>query len=878
MPGYYDAWVIAERARLLGLYLSGLHRLTEHYEREQDWEAALTCARRAVAADPLAEELHCDLIRLLAASGQPGAARRQFRELERLLAEELDESPSAATCALREQIQQDAHTQLPQRNGPTDPPRHPSLPTPLTRFFGRDAEVAQAMALVQTEGVRLVTLTGTGGAGKTRLAIEIAARLAGSYPASLWFAPLADLGDAHLLPNVLADLLRLPQTGSSPLWETVAATLARRPSLLVLDNFEHLRDGAVPLLRDLLAWAPTLTVLVTSRHRLGVEGEQEISVPPLPLPPEGILMGHDQAGAGAVMRVDSVRLFADRARAVRPDFAVTAENADAVAHLCRRLEGLPLALELCAAWAQTLTPAQMLSQLTRRFDLLVSRRADIAPRHRSLRAALEYSYLLLPRSLQEFFIQVSIFRGGWTLEAAEEVCLGSTSGGQTLAALTNLTELRERSLLIVEESSESGRDSGMRYRMLEALREFAGEQRTLAEEPALRREHAAYFLRLAEDTNVHLNGPQQALRLACLEAEYDNLRAALGWAVESQAAETGLRLAVALSKFWEMRGDFREARQWLERLLLLAPAPEPGGAGRRLWAQTLTAYANALEGLTDFVPAEVQTRKALAVWRELGDASGMASTLARLGSIAMMREDYGPAVQMLQEARGLARDAGDERMAAGAVHNLGRIALARQDWPAASDALAESLEAHRALGDRNKAAAALNNLGLVARYRGDLKAARTLLHQALAEHRELGDRPRTAISLLNIGTVERIARRCDEAASALRQATALALENDDRRVQTWCIKEIGHLLCTERRWVEGVCLLSASESLRQTLGMSFSPADPGELTRDTSLARSALGGAEFALAWQAGGRWNIQQACAEAAGGLDREWPSGCEV
>ncbi len=870
LPGHYDAWVLAERARLLGLYLSGLRRLAAHHEHERDWDAALTCARRAVAADPLAEELHCDLIRLLAAGGQPGAARRQFRELERLLAEELDEPPSAAARALRDRIQQDGQVR---QDSPSPPmpgkaPR-PPLPSPLTRFFGRDAEVARTMALVQTEGVRLVTLTGTGGAGKTRLAIEAATRLADSYRGCLWFVPLADLSDARLLPNALADVLRLPQTGPDPLLETVAGSLARRPSLLVLDNFEHLRDGAAPLLRDLLAWAPTLTVLVTSRHRLGLEGEQELSVPPLSLPPRSPLTGSDQAGAEAVMRVDSVCLFVDRARAVRPDFAVTPGNADAVADLCRRLEGLPLALELCAAWAQTLTPAQMLSQLTHRFDLLVSRRADIAPRHRSLRAALEYSYLLLPPSLQEFFIQVSVFRGGWTLEAAEAVCLGGTPGGQALAALTSLTELRERSLLIVEGGAEPGQDSGMRYRMLEALREFAAEQRTLAEEPGLRRHHAAYFLRLAEDAGAHLSGPRQALWLARLEAEHDNLRAALGWSVESQDAGTGLRLAVTLSKFWEMRGYFREARQWLERLLPLAPEPGPGGAGpggagNRLWAQTLTAYANALEGLTDFAAAEAQAGKALAVWRNLGDASGMASTLALLGSIAMMHEDYGPAVRLLQEARGLARDAGDERMAAGAVHNLGRIALARQDWSEASDALAESLEAHRALGDRNKAAAARNNLGLVARYRGDLGAARALLHQALAEHRELGDRPRTAISLLNIGTVERIARRGDEAASALTQATALALEIDDRRVQTWCVKETGHLMCAERRWATGVRLLSASEGLRRTLGMSFSPADPGELSRDVSLARSALGDTGFEAAWQAGCGWDIRQACAQA--------------
>ena len=867
LPGHYEDWVLTERQRLLSLFLSLLQRLISFYEQEARWDRALDYARQALASDPMAEDLHLTLIRLLSASSQEEAAQRQFRELERVLDKELGEKPSPAAYALMQAISV-RKSELPGRVSNAVLPQSPVI-RPLTRFFGRQDELATLHTLLTSESVRLVTLTGTGGAGKTRLALEASQQLTEDYQGAVWFIPLADVTDPAMLPSVLSDALQLPRLADTSFVKQVTDALSQRPSLLVLDNLEHLVEGAAPLIRSLLERTATLKVLVTSRQRLTLDGEREVSVLPLASP-----MWEDAAGQKIslehLIQVESVRLFVDRAQSVRPSFAVTPQNAEAIARLCTRLEGLPLAIELCASWAQTLTPTQMLTQLTRRFDLLVSRRSDIPPRHRSLRAALEYSYLLLPPDLQQFFVQLSLFRGGWTLEAAEAVCLDSLPGSTGLTALTHLTELRERSLLIADETLEPGEtqkpgtENGMRYRMLEALREFAAEQRTLAIETTLRQRHAAYFLGLAEEARLHLTGPQQTLWLTRLEAEHDNLRGALRWAIETQDAETGLRLAVALSKFWEIRGYFREAQQWLERLLPFTADPISPTDNRVLRAQTLNAYANAFDGLTDFVSAETYAQEALAAWRELGEASGMAYSLAMLGSIAMMREDYGPAVQLLQEARFLAQSVGDDAMAAGVVHSLGRIALAQQNWSEALETLSESLTLHRALGDRNKAAAALNNLGLVARYRGDLKAARDLLNQALSEHRALGDRPRMAISLLNIGTVARLDQHYHEAEAVLRPALTLALEVDDRRVQTWCIKELGHLLCAQSEWQRGIRLLSASESLRQVLGMSFSPADPGELSRDVSLAKTALGHSMFDAAWQAGSRWTIQEACAQA--------------
>ena len=879
LPGHYEDWVLAERQRLLTLFLAVLQRLFLHYEQQQEWEPALDYARRALAADPVSEEMHCALMRLLWAGGRPEAALRQFRDLQRILDKELGEAPSGAALALVEQIRRSKNA--PVRNPP--PARNTQFPVqypivrPLTRFFGRDTEVAALRSLLTADDVRLVTLTGTGGMGKTRLALEAASALAAEFSGAVWFVPLADVSDAALIPSVILDALQLSPSTAVPPLKQVSEALSRHPTLLVLDNLEHLVKAAAPLTRDLLELTPTIKILATSRQCLALDGEQE--VPLLPLPPPTWENAHEK-NIERLMQVESVRLFADRARLVRPAFAVTRQNAEAIAQLCRRLEGLPLAIELCASWAQTLTPAQMLSQLTRRFDLLVSRRADIAPRHRSLRAALEYSYLLLPPNLQQFFVQLSVFRGGWTADAAEAVCLSHSHGSSPLTVLTDLTELRERSLLTAEEVAEEvpAADLGMRYRMLESLREFAVEQRTLAEDTAIRRRHANHFLALAETATVHLSGSHQGDWPARLEAEHDNLRAALSWTVESQDADTGLRLAVALFRFWEIRGYLQEAQQWLERLfripVLLTPGTSLSSVSRHLHAGALNVYARVAQGRGDFAAAETYATQALTGWRVLEDASGIASSLVTLGWLAMVREDHKPATELLQEARLLAQQAGDEKMNAQAILILGTIAMTQENWGEASEAFAESLALSRVLDNRIQAAKALNGLGLVARYRGELTAARHWLHEALREHRALEALPDMAVSLVNLATVERLDQRYEPAMAALRQAARTALEIDDQRVAAWCIKEFGHLACAENRWEIGLRLLAASESLRETLGTSFQPADPKELSRDVSLGCSVLGEAAFAAAWRIGSQWNAQEAYTQAIQAAEEAWRS----
>lgn len=871
LPGFYEDWALAERARLATLYTEVLRRLFSLYERSEEWDKALDFARRALATDPLEERLHCDLMHLLAASGQPAMALRHFREMERLFEKEFGEAPSAATYALIDTIRQSgASSGLPTSGARAARSSMPaaSLPSPITRFFGRDSEMEAALAPIRARRTRFITLTGVGGAGKTRLAIELASQLIEHFQSAVWFVPLAETGDARLIPETIADILRLPRSSATKPLDQIVDALSSRPSLLVLDNLEHLLQGSIPVIQDLLSRLPALTLLVTSRQKLNLEGEREIAVQPLPVPVEFLPIGSREFTPEQLMQVAGVQLFVDRVQAVRPAFALTRQNAETVAQLCSRLDGLPLAIELCAAWAQTLSPAQMLEQLTRRFDLLVSRRNDIAPRHRTLRAALEYSYLLLPEEMQRLFAQLSVFRGGWTLAGAAAVCFDDPSGSASMAALAAITELRERSLIVAEESADSP-SAEMRYGMLETLREFAAQQLTLSQEVPLRRRHAEYHASLVEMAEVRNAGPDQTVWLSRLEAEHDNVREALAWSLSGQiegqqAVEIGLRLASASAPFWEMRGYVGEGQDWLERLLAASTIGRDRTDRSALRAKARNAQALLLRARGEFSAAETSANEALRIWQTLADEAGMTSSLQLLATLAYSREQYDRARSLLEEALRLARTIDKRPLIAAVLLSLGNVFLELCDWPKTWAYYSESLELCRALGNRKRIADALNNLGLVARYRGELLPARTLMEESLTLCRELSDRSGTAITLLNLGTVHLLDGRFREARALLKEAIAMTFEVDNKRALAWCVKEFGHLACAEKRYASGIRLLSASESMRKRLGMSFHPADPEQLTRDAEMARSFVGDEAFDRIWQEGTALSATDAFVEA--------------
>ncbi len=728
LPGYHEDWIASERERLAQTYRATLRRLILAWEEGGDLPQALEAAQRAVSLFPAEEDIHRELIRLYVRMARADEARRQYQVLERTLRDEGSGPPSQATRALVAALLAGGGdgqaVALPL--APAASPRFSPLPAPLTRFFGRDDEMGRLGEWLRRRDVRLVTLTGPGGAGKTRLALETARRSTGFFQGAVLFVGLASLSDGDGVLDAVADALRLTLTAGPSQEEQVAAALDGQPTLLILDNLEQIAESAGPLVERLLTRVPDLICLVTSRQRLDIPGEREFPLPPLPVPP---------ARAASPADYPSVQLFVDRAQAGLPDFQITPDNAPAVAALCGWLEGSPLALELAAGWAQALTPAQMLARMGDRFSLLVSRRKGAPPRHRTLRDAIEWSYRLLSPELQRFFVQLSVFRGGWSLEAARSVC-GAPE------ALDLLSQLRARSLLVTAEEN-----SVMRFRMLDSLREFAEEQRAEDQgaQADIARRHAHYFLGFAREAQAALGEPDEVRRLDGLEAEHANLRAALDWCLtEPDGAEAGIQMVALLGRFWYMRGHWREQRQLLEALLA---RPGAGAAAR---AAALYQLGDAARYLEDKSASQEAYGRSLALFEGLGDQTRVAQCLRSLGQLAQDRGDYQAGRLFFERCLALRRADGDAHDIADALHNLGRLVQAQGDVEAAGAFYRESLALARQAGDEAGAASVLTELAMAAMREGRHEGAHALLEERLATLRRLGEWSGIGNTLVNL--------------------------------------------------------------------------------------------------------------------------------
>jgi len=862
LDGYYDEWILDGRRSLVTSQIQALSLLARSAEHEGQWEKALDYTRRALALDPIAEDLHRDLMRRLVSAGQLDMAARQYREMERTLEQEYGALPSPASSELFRQIRlsQERLAKEGSSGGENASSRAdklaPSLPVMLTRFFGREEQLDQIRELMLDERARLITLTGAGGAGKTRLAVEAAARLAPDRDA-VWLVPLQDLTDGRSILALLMSIMRLPNPGKDDPLELIAGALSGRAALIVFDNAEHLAESVADVIGRLVERLPVLRVWVTSRRRLNLNGEREIAVAPLPVP---TLSHNAPADPGELMRVDAIRLFVDRAQAVRPSFTVTPQNSAAVARLCERLEGIPLAIELCAAWAQTLTPAQMLEQLDHRFDLLVSRRSGIVERHRSLRAAIDYGYLLLSEDLQRLFVRLSVFRGGWTLDSAAAVCPEPAEPADAFAMLAGITELRERSFVAAEESADGAE---MRYRMLETLREFAMGQRNAADEASLRRRHAEYFLGVAEAARGQIAGPEWPRWLARLEAERDNVQAAVAWSVEAgeglPAIILGLRLALAMvAAYWSVRGYYAEGTDALKALVARSDGMTESTELSYLvnWAYNSLAQMAVSRG--DFSDAETFAQTALSLARSANLRDFQSTALKVLGTVADFRGHPSGRIYLM-EALAIARESGDPPLICVSLLTLGNNAMAEHRFDEAWEHYSETLDLSQTHHLKYRASA-LTNLGLVARYRDDLETAERLFDEALALFRHNSNRSGIAITMLDIGTVRRLMGSYSEARALFGEALRICHELGERVAFSWCVKEIGHLACAEEDLRTGVFLLSASERLRISVGITFHPADPAALNQDILSAREMLPDGEFSSAWEQGSRLSFDQA------------------
>jgi predicted ATPase/DNA-binding SARP family transcriptional activator len=840
LSDFHQDWVLNERQRLHTAYVLALRQLVQFYEDDGDMESALLYARQALAADTLEEEVHTDVIRLLAATGQTNAAIRHYYELKNLLARELDVQPSQKIQDMVARIRQNIPP--PVLSFAPVPSRSANLPVLLTPFFGREAEIESICRLVQSEGSRLVTLTGMGGVGKTRLGIAICTHFAEAFSLMVAFVPLADVNDASLIPAAIAAALRLTDSSAVSPLEQIRQTLSGQPYLIVLDNAEHLLEATASLVRELLETIPTLTILVTSRQRLGLEGEREVTVASLPLPTPGASQEQIVASVG-------IQLFVDRARAVRPNFAITAANAETVAQVCLRLEGIPLAIELCAAWAQTLTPAQMLEKLDQRFDLLVSRRRDISERHRTLRAALECSYVQLPAPLQQLFARLSILRGSWCLEAAAVIC--SSGESNSVALLGGLTELRERSLLVAEEVEDGETGTEMRYRLLETLREFAAEQLIDADRFTRRRAHALYFLARAEQADVRLSATRPDLWLTRLYHEMENLRAALLWSLEENETEIGLRLACALGRYWSLRGPLNEGVQWLRKLLdppneATVSLPTPVEA--KAW--TTLGHLAFLQG--NYVEARLAHEQALFQRRNADDRSGILESLYHLGINAYRQDNYTEAQAFLNDSLILALEEEDPAGIARVLLNLGNIAYEQQRWDEARTLFHQSLEIEQACGNRKRTADTLNNLGLVAIANRDFGKATDLFQEALAIYQELTDNYGAAIVLVNLGSTARLREQHQRSWSLLTEGLKLAHTVGNKHIIGHSLLQLGILAPAIGRMTEGVRFLSAAQHLWESIGSIPETTYIAERQMVLQSARATLGETRFEQFWVQG--------------------------
>lgn len=600
------------------------------------------------------------------------------------------------------------------------PPRTPpdgiphNLPLEVTSFVGREREIAAVRRLLPA--ARLLTLTGAGGCGKTRLALRAAAELVGAYPDGVWLVELAALADPALVPRTVAAVVAVPETPGRPIIDGLAAWLRSRTTLLVLDNCEHLLTAVADLVDALLRRCPGLHVLVTSREALGSAGEAALRVPPLALPPPGERYPVEQ-----LLQFEAVRLFVERALAARPDFEVTDRNAPAVAEICRRLDGVPLAIELAAARVRVLSAEQIAVRLDDRFRLLSAGSRTAVPRQQTLRATVDWSYALLSEPERTLLRRLSAFAGSWTLEAAEAVCGGDDIASH--AVLNLLAQLIDKSLVTTEEQQ-----GAMRYRMHETIHQYAREKLSEAgEDERTWNRHVAYFLRLAEEAEPDVQRVSDAVALARLEQEHNNLRSALAWSLTAARQDDAvLRLSGALAWFWWLRGHHDEGYRWLERAL--ATGSEQSAARMKaLHGAGWLAHHH-----RDATTARALLSESLAIARARHDRWTVAWVLHVLGRVAYFENDPSTARLLGEESLALAESEDDDWLVAWAVHLLGLAAYIAGDHAMAKAYYARSLAIRRELGYEEGIAILLQLMAFVALREGELDRACALLGEALA--------------------------------------------------------------------------------------------------------------------------------------------------
>ena len=722
-----------------------------------------------------------------------------------------------------------------------DPPRR-IFPCNGPRFVGREKEVAAAKELLLRQDVRLVTITGPGGIGKTRLAVEVAGGLVELLSRRYSFYAALPAQRSGLDPSAIVQTLGIREAGSQSPLEILKKNLQdslRAPMLLLLDNFEHLIQAA-PTVSELLAMAPHLKILVTSRAALHVYGEHEFPAPPLALPDSRSL----PPPLEVLSKYSAVALFVQRAIAARPDFELNRENAGAVTAICARLDGLPLAIELAAARVKVLSLSAILTRLASRLQLLTGGARDLPERQQTLRGAIDWSYDLLSPAEQKLFRRLSVFVDGCDLEGVEAVC--DTKGDLDLDLLDGMASMVDKSLLQQIEQA----DGELRFVMLETIREYALEKLEAAgEQASTKRAHAAYCLVLAEEDAAEQSAAEEMGLLERFALEHDNFRAALEWLTETADAEWGLRLGTALFRFWETREFFAEGRDRLDKLLRL-----PGAAGP-MKARTRALFAaGVLTGAQgDYGSAEALLGESLEIARQLGDKQGAAVSLNALAVNARERGDVAVAHALFEESLMLWTEwGGDQKAVARALSNLASVVKLQGDFARARSLYADCLSIFQRLGDRTGVAWSLNSQGDVARDQGDCAAAQALYEQSLAIFRETGDRWGIAGTLADLGNLAREQRNYPVAQSLYRESIRLFLTLEHKRGIARLLECFACSAAVQLEAESALRLAGAAAALRRSIGAPLTPAEQSKLEAILDLARQVMNNMASATAWWEG--------------------------
>jgi predicted ATPase/DNA-binding SARP family transcriptional activator len=812
LPNCFDDWILPLRRSLHERVVNTLEKAIDGLEVQQEYEAGLRCAEHLLRLDPLHELTYRRLIRLRALKGDRAGALRVYHECVNVLQRELAVEPSAETQHAYKQVLKQEVSAPAQATEPTPAalPKgpHSNLPADLTPFIGREQEVAAVRALLQRAEVRLVTLTGPGGTGKTRLGLTVAAKLLDEFNDGVFFVSLGRITDPTLVVSTISQVLGLHEAGDRPLMETLHDYLRDKQLLLVLDNFEQLLSAA-SLVTAILTAARALKVIVTSRAPLRVQGEREYAVPPLAVPDP-----QQRSNVNALAQYEAVRLFIQRAQDVKTDFVVTGENAQTVAEICARLDGLPLAIELAAARSKLLTPQALLQRLSSRLQLLTSGARDLPARQQTLRNSIDWSYRLLEPAEQILLSRLVVFVGGCTLEAAESVC--NANGDLDGAVFERIASLLDKNLL----RREDGPEGEPRFGMLETIREYALERlEESGEGETLRRQHAAYFVAHTRALTPDTHHVDYKSRLERLAWEHDNVRAALQWSIDHREAEMCVRFAETLWGFWFVRGFITEGRRWLEAILEVCQVLPPA-------------------------------------MRE--------PALVGAGELARAQGDY-PSAQLLhQECLAIHQELGNKRGIARSFHDLAQVAMAQGDLQQALELSEESVRLRRELGAKAGINHALNALGEVLRFLGEYPRARQVHEECLAMARELGNLEAIYIALCSLGHIARRQQEYTQAVLWLQEGLILASDVGDRQNTAYLLEELAGVALGQGAADRAVRLWAATASEREAINCPLMPHERAAYELDYANARDQLDVLTWERAWAADSVMTLEQAVAYA--------------